>query len=251
MKQRHVLCSLLSVLLLLLSNPAIAGIRAPGKYSGVVFFDRWGSCILFSGVYLMYISEEAKDQLRAYEGQAIEIDAKEVLQVINPGNGLIKRLTVLGPAHPKHAGYTLEDIKLEAQLIAVNPPYVTISLTVINDSDTAAKISSPEIGFALFAPKSISPSPLSVADGPSTAVITRTDILTGHISTEVKAQDPISYRITDEDRLPDFFTLPPHGSKATRIRFTLPEGSYQFLAGYGGGVHEGYVDTSNPVSFDF
>ena len=35
-----------------LSPFANAGIRAPGKYSGVVIYDRWGGCILFGGVYL-------------------------------------------------------------------------------------------------------------------------------------------------------------------------------------------------------
>ena len=38
----------------------VAGIRGPGKYNGVVFYDRWDNCYLFSGVYLMYISEGVK-----------------------------------------------------------------------------------------------------------------------------------------------------------------------------------------------
>lgn len=58
-----------------LTTTAVGGIRGPGKYSGVVIFDKWGGCILFSGVYLMYVSDSVKDQLRGYEGQAIEIDA--------------------------------------------------------------------------------------------------------------------------------------------------------------------------------
>jgi hypothetical protein len=87
-------CVLVSTLL----STAPAGIRAPGKYSGVVFYDRWGGCILFSGIYLMYISEDVKDTLRSYEGKAIEINAREVIQPINPGDGLIKELEVVGPA---------------------------------------------------------------------------------------------------------------------------------------------------------
>ena len=75
--------------LLLLVGPATGGICAAGKYSGVVFFDRWGGCIFFSGVYLMYISEETKENLREYDGQAIEIDALQVVQPVNPGDGLI------------------------------------------------------------------------------------------------------------------------------------------------------------------
>jgi len=50
-----------------------AGIRDPGKYNGVVIFDRWGGCVLFSGVYLLYVSEAVKNQLRPYEGQAVRV----------------------------------------------------------------------------------------------------------------------------------------------------------------------------------
>src|SRR6516225_5196465 len=98
----------LLVAVALSSRVANAGIRAPGKYSGVVIFDRWGGCILFSGVYLMYISDSVKEQLREYEGQAVEIDALEVNQPTNPGDGLIRRLKILGPAQSKQAWYTVE-----------------------------------------------------------------------------------------------------------------------------------------------
>jgi hypothetical protein len=65
----------------------VAGIRGPGKYNGVVFYDRWDNCYLFSGVYLMYVSDRVKENLRSYSGRSIEIDAKEVHQPINPGDG--------------------------------------------------------------------------------------------------------------------------------------------------------------------
>lgn len=87
----------------------------------MVFFDRWGGCILFSGVYLMYISENIKDTLRQYEGQPTEIDALEVLQPINPGDGLIRRLNILGPVLPKDNWYTVEGTKLDAQPLVIRP----------------------------------------------------------------------------------------------------------------------------------
>jgi hypothetical protein len=225
---------------------AIAGIRVPGKYSGVVFFDRWGGCILFSGVYLMYISEDVKEGLRQYDGQAIEIDALEVIQPINPGDGLIKRLNVIGPAHRKQTAYTVEGTKLEAQPTAINPPFATLTLTIMNKGTDVATINSSEIGFALLGQRTTDERSLSPSDGPSTAVITRTNVLNPHSSDESH-----SYVITDEDRLPASFSLAPQGSKTTRITFMLPRGSYQFLAGYGGGVHETYLVVSNPVSIDF
>src|SRR5579863_6398400 len=100
-KNRIATACFVATLIACLTTAAIGGIRGPGKYSGVVIFDRWGGCILFSGVYLMYVSDSVKDQLREYEGQAIEIDALidalEVKQPINPGDGLIRRLKILGP----------------------------------------------------------------------------------------------------------------------------------------------------------
>jgi hypothetical protein len=48
-----VVVSFLAFVCTSLSPLADAGIRATGKYSGVVIYDRWGGCILFSGVYLM------------------------------------------------------------------------------------------------------------------------------------------------------------------------------------------------------
>jgi len=49
----------------------LAGIRGPGEYNGVVIYDRWDNCYLFSGVYLMYISDPVKELLRPYQGKSI------------------------------------------------------------------------------------------------------------------------------------------------------------------------------------
>src|SRR5262245_60482041 len=65
-------------------RPAEAGIRGPGKYSGVVVYDRWGGCTLYSGVYVMYVSEKVKGKLCDYPGKSVQVDAREVLQLINP-----------------------------------------------------------------------------------------------------------------------------------------------------------------------
>ena len=65
------------------------GERGPGKYCGVVIFDRWGGCTLYSGIYVMYVSEKVKNGLRPFAGRAVQIDAKKVNQPENPGDGLI------------------------------------------------------------------------------------------------------------------------------------------------------------------
>src|SRR6266853_6150883 len=95
------------ICMMILTCPAQAGIRSAGKYCGVVVFDRWDGCILYSGVYVMYISEGSKEKLREYSGKAIEIDAKKVSQPINPGDGLITELTYLRPAP---AGQNLDSV---------------------------------------------------------------------------------------------------------------------------------------------
>ena len=235
-------------------NPWLeAGLRGTGKYSGVVIFDRWGGCILFSGIYLMYISEETKEQLRSYDGQAIEIDALDVFQPSNPGDGLIRRLNVLGPAEAKQHWYTLEGIRLEAQPLAVDVPHVTVLLTLTNEGNTDAKIDSSQIGFALLAQRPDN-NPLSPSDGPSNAVITRVSAVSGGGRWQMGIDDKVysySLVIADPDMLPRSFDLAPNKSRSTKITFMLPSGHYQFFAGYGGGVHEEKLVVSNPVSIDF
>jgi hypothetical protein len=234
-----------------LTGKANAGIRGPGKYSGVVIFDRWGGCILFSGVYLMYISETVRDQLRPYNGQAIELDALEVVQPTNPGDGLIRKLKVLGPAPLSNSPFTFHGIKLNAQPLAVEGSRAAIELTVTNEGDTPAKIDSSQIGFVLLSEKIAGA--LTPSDGPSTAVITRSNVFTGKGTWELGTGEKVysySYTIPDSLRFPQSFELVPHSSRSTQIRFELPAGHYQFFAGYGGGVHESKLDISNPVSIE-
>src|SRR4051794_5023656 len=103
----------------LLAITSSGAIRGPGKYNGVVIFDRWGGSHLYSGSYVMEISESIKDLLRPYADQPLLIDAKEVYQPINPGDGLISGLEVLGPSKEAEAvksrrGPSLSDLALRA-----------------------------------------------------------------------------------------------------------------------------------------
>jgi len=68
-----------------------AGIRGAGKYCGVVVFDRWDTCFLLSGHFVTYISDAVKDELRPYKGKAMQIDASDVFQPINPGDALVRQ----------------------------------------------------------------------------------------------------------------------------------------------------------------
>jgi hypothetical protein len=70
-------CVALILLTLRFALLANAGLRGPGKYSGVVVFDRWHTCFLLSGPYITYISENVKNDLRPYTGKAIQVDASD------------------------------------------------------------------------------------------------------------------------------------------------------------------------------
>src|SRR5262252_6280352 len=94
---------------------AQAGIRGPGKYSGVVVFDRWDTCFLLSGPYITYISDNVKNGLRRYAGKAMQVDALDVFQPRNPGDALVRKYKVIGPAPLTDHPPDLEGLELIAQ----------------------------------------------------------------------------------------------------------------------------------------
>ncbi len=158
-----------------------AGIRGPGKYCGVVVFDRWDTCFLLSGPYITYISDSVKDDLRPYKGKAMQIDASDVFQPMNPGDALVRQYKIIGPAPDNHLWAKLDGLEL------------------IAGSD--------------FGPRG---SPAFLLEIP---------------------------------RLPERFLLNPGQSMKARITFAIPRGEYQFMFGYGGGVHEEKSLASNTISF--
>lgn len=239
-----------AILIGCLTTAAIGGLRGPGKYSGVVIFDRWGGCILFSGVYLMYVSDSVKDQLRKYEGQAVEIDALDVKQPMNPGDGLIRSLKIIGPAESKHAWYRVEDISLEARPVAIKKS-LGVEIKITNKSEAPVRIDSSQIGLALLSERIQGAQ--TASDGPSMAVITRADVFKAHGGRQVGAGSKTysySFLIPDGYRCPQVFELTSNESRKIQIAFELPAGHYQFFAGYGGGVHESKSITSNAVDLD-
>jgi hypothetical protein len=48
----------------------------------------------------------------------------------------------------------------------------------------------------------------------------------------------------------DRVELAAYGSVSCRVRFDVPAGEYQFMAGYGGGVHAWKSIASNAISFN-
>jgi len=241
--------------LIVLCTASHAGIRGPGKYSGVVIFDRWGGCTLYSGIYVMYISEKAKQGLRPYSGQAVQIDAKEVSQPINPGDGLITQFKFLGAAPEGHRSWVkIDGIRLTST-VRIEPdgkPVATI--TIENTNGSAVKLLSQELALTLLT-KRAEGDRWSVSDGPSFALITRQSFEIGSSEPRWKANGlqagkPYAWTIGKESALPHDFMLGPKERKTIDVHFDLPDGQYDFLCGYGGGVHKSKCIASNLSAFD-
>lgn len=233
-----------------------AGLRGPGKYSGVVIFDRWDTCLLLSGNYITYVSEEVKEHLRAYKDQAIQLDAFEVFQAMNPGDALIRRYKIIGPAPLVSRVPPIDGVRITVKNDFARDRTIAFLITIENSSDAPIQVESDAIGPTLLGPQPTVSGRrytcLSPSDGKSTAWITRGTLFApssrsctydGHLIVSV------SYSIDSSTKLPDPLNLNPGESKQVRFMIKVPAGPYQFLVGYGGGVHEGKSLASNMISF--
>jgi hypothetical protein len=158
----------------------LGGIRGPGKYAGVVIFDRWDGCHLYSGAYVMEISEKVKEKLRPFSSQAMLIDAQEVFQPINPGDGLVTKLQVLGPAEDAvSAGFDLPPV-LDGLSLEAMPNFGAqggdeLIVRLSNTGAVKRAIDANALAPTLLAKKQGSEC-LTPSDGPSYAAVTRTNI---------------------------------------------------------------------------
>jgi hypothetical protein len=238
------------ICLIFLLLPAEAGIRSAGKYSGVVVFDRWDGCILYSGIYVMYISEQTKEKLRKFSGKSIQIDAKKVSQPINPGDGLISELTFLrAPPLTARNRVSVSDLTLRAQADFKEGEKPSVFISLANIGKEEVKIFGSELAPTLLM-KAAKP---DVADGPSFALVTRQAFISGGeelrtTSSGVANGRPYGWQI--DKAVPVTFVLKSGEERRVRITFDLPAGEYDFLAGYGGGVHEDQGLASNLIAFD-
>lgn len=248
------------LLAFLLTTSGLAGILGPGKYTGTVIFDRWGACHLYSGVYVMEISEKIKDSLRVYDGRAITVDAQDVLQPMNPGDALIMKLEVLGPAAEQTAPQfgrppVIEGLALDVtpSFPAIGPNELVIQLRNegrisrrVDTNDLAPTLFSKQQGLECFVP----------SDGPSYAAFTR-------FSISLMSQTPaggsclvngkgrtIKLALAPGFAISQHLEIQPGQSIEVPLRFELSAGEYEFLAGYGGGSYAARGLASNPVSFD-
>ena len=119
-----------------------AGIRSPGKYCGTVIYDRWDGCILYSGIYVTYVSREVKDDLRAYEGRAVEVEALKVFQPINPGDARIDKLKYLGDAPETGESLQLKGLSFATSIKISDNDGPLAVITIKNDGDKPVTLQS-------------------------------------------------------------------------------------------------------------
>jgi hypothetical protein len=240
------------ICIMILTCPAPAGIRSAGKYCGVVVFDRWDSCILYSGVYVMYISEGTKEKLREYSGKAVEIDAKRVSQPFNPGDGLITELTYLRPAPAGQNWDSVSGLTLRVTSDFKDGDRPSFVISLANSGKEDVKIDGNRLAPTLLA-KAAKPLPLlQVADGQSYALLTRQSINAGEREpgTDARRSKTMPFFWQIDRAMSGNVVLRPGAERHVRITFDLPAGQYDFLAGYGGGVHAHKGLNSNLVAFD-
>ena len=228
---------------------AHAGLRGPGKYCGVIVFDRWGTCFLLSGHFITYISDSVKNELRPYIGKAMQLDALEVSQPQNPGDALIRKYQIIGPAPDNHYWVMLDGLELVAQSDFGPQGTATFLIGLRNTGNTPVKVNSSEFGPTLLG---LSPAgPFCASDGKSGAWFTRVNLVNSSWeSWSGGVKYSASYAIDPQSRPPERFELEPGQSVKVRVTFRIPAGQYQFIVGYGGGVHEENSLASNAISFD-
>jgi hypothetical protein len=126
----------------------------------------------------------------------------------------------------------------------------TFLIEIRNNGSGPISVDTHQVGPALLGP--IEKSPFLASDGGSIAVITRGDLVnhSWRQGTVAGITHSWSYTIDPRTRPTERVQLNPGQSMKARIAFQVPPGEYQFMFGYGGGVHEEMCLASNAISFD-
>jgi len=249
---------LIYVFLALAAGDASAGIRDPGKYNGVIVFDRWDSCYLSSGLYLMCIPERLKETVRSHEGKSVVLGGSEVFQPENPGDGRLDKFTFVGFSQPAANCGDVEQLKLNISLSFDAQGHPALKLAMTNDGAKPVIIQPGELALTVLSRKVDMdpnwrhfPHP---SDGPSYAIVTRHEFF---------CMDPkqgrhevlggkrrAAFKVRGQTQQMKNFKLASNETKDFIVDFTLTEGEYDIFVGYGGGVHASLSVASNLIAVD-
>lgn len=249
-------------LLVLLAAAAHAGLLGPGKYRGIVLFDRWDTCYIYDGAYLMYVAEKEKERLRKYEGQYVEVNAKEVIQPRNPGDARIDKFDLLSSSAPKPRGARLKNLALTVEPLFEAGHKPRFALVVQNRGREDVQVRQLSISPTLLGEKDESDD-FSPSDGKSEARITRCGLDSakhfysahgveftnpdGRKTTRMKGY---SFAVEDDGSLPDEILIPAGQSLRVVVSLDIPPGTYDFLFGCDIGILGNRQIASNVVSFE-
>ena len=181
----------------------------------------------------------------------MEVDAALVFHPMNPGDALIQKYKIIGPAPDNHRWATLDGLELMVSSDFGPKGLPTFLLEIRNTGSASASIDPQQVAPALLAPID-EKSQFLPSDGGSMAVITRSDLVHhGARQSTVKGLTRSwSYTVDSKAPWTERFQLGPGQSMKCRITFQVPPGKYQLVFGYGGGVHEEKSLASNAISFD-
>jgi hypothetical protein len=207
---------------------------------------------------MTYISQAVKEQLRPYAGQAIQIDVAEITQPMNPGDGLVKSYVILGEAPDDPGDPIANKIEIKAEPAFDGKSAPMFDITVRNISLERVSVSPSELGPTLLGVnRGVS---FSASDGKSVAWITRSDLelhgpdqmatFSWSSTVDGKTVAYAKYIAVQPCTFKDRVELAAYEVVSCRVRLDVPTGEYQFMAGYGGGVHAWKSIVSNAISFN-
>jgi hypothetical protein len=225
------------------------GLAKARKYSGVVIFDRWDMCFLLSGGYISYVADSVKSELRPYRGKAMQVDASQVVQFENPGDAVILKYTIIGSAPDNRRGPVTDGLVLSTLSDFDSHGTPTFTIKIGNEGSSTIEIDSSEIGPTLMgSTRSVM---AMTSDIHSAAWNRRGSLVDASAwSSTVDGVNISATYIIEPPLLPRRFDLRSNSSIEARITLKVSPGQYQFMVGYGGGVHEEKSIASNAISFE-
>ena len=222
--------------------------------------DRWGGCYLHCGAYVMYVSEQAKAGLLRYSGKAMRIKVLDLSQPVNPGDALITRVRIAGPAKETAESRASRSLRLVAEP-SFGGASASFRLTVSNAGTTPLSLQTDALSLTVLM-KGRPKCPSGVesfgtpGDGPSCALVTRAPVnwADSHGAQATPKSSgawcDLKYAWHPSTSLPSSIVLAPGESREMAIALETPPGEYELFFGYGGGVYAERSYTSNSVLFD-
>lgn len=233
---------------------AHGGIRAPGRYKGVVVFDRWGGCVLCRGYAIDYVSESAKAPLKDQDRDFVDLDVTHIYQPVNPGNALIKSFIQVWakPPVPKRA----DPLRLSVRP-AVEGGTASFVIEALNTGDEDVTVRYDRLAVHVMKQRASQNGLFRPSDSPSVAVVLAHFLLEDPNrgsprlrSGGVLANTPYRWELTGVTALPREVRLGPREATRLNLAVTVPPGEYDLFAAYDDYTVPGRCTASNSVGFD-